>query len=928
MASRLPTVDRRNPSSAAGQQEDLLTRLAQWILMAAIVLTVWSIGGYYPLGRFISLALLGCALIAYCLSPGGLSPRRLAEAMSPARRLLAVLICLMLIGLVQAFGTPDWMPMEWTGVQQIRSDLAFMDGSASPDSVMVETPVGKFAATLTLDPWATKTWLAMACIGVVGFLLGAVLIRTSRSRLLLLFTLVATGVSQVIWGIAQITRRPGEILYGIELEGASELFGSFVNRNHAADFLGMSLAAALGIAWWCYRRDTSRQRSAYDARGPVQLAISNPISFGTWLCIVFLGIGVVSTLSRGGWISIAAGLLLVPLCWQPGQQPRRARWIAVVGSLGLVVFLAMQFFGLRDRVNKRMDDLEVENLLADSRLTHWAESFPAVEHFFPLGSGLGTYGYAYIPFNPQPDNVWFTHAHNQYLETAMELGLPGLLLLFAGLFFSATYCLNLSRRRRDYTKEALGVATLGSLAIQALHAVTDFGIMMPANLLTFSVLMGAAAAAAPRAGIQTIAKSDASRVRRAPSAGSATTAVANGGWFGPACAMLSLLLCGSMVAAAIWHQQRCVRSANLLAATEYSPQTPSPTTDTALQWIQDIESEMEKSPDNTQLLGRLIQLRFHRAHRATYDQLVQPQRAQQRGLNPIVNWNATALESVIWNLYADSQESDSQEFGRTEQQKSSLRQSVQAEPDLKQAWSDLLRSLQINPVQPRVHYRLALLGAASGKNWQPYFDNSVKLSVVDPDLSLGNGLLAWVAGQRDTMINQFRQTLATDSTQVSLIFNILRLQLTDQEIIERLTPTRWVVSYRMARMIEDQPEYAELYDKLMQRADSLAEATVPDGPARYRARGIIAAARGDHEVAVEHYRRAAETDPKNPELRYRLALSLIRAGRPQEAVSAARIAHHLSPKERKYRDLFNQAQRLHRRDFESQMTHAKASDAK
>ena len=569
-----------------------------------------------------------------------------------------------------------------------------------------------------------------------------------------------------------------------------------------------------------------------------------------------------------------------------------------------------------------MDDLEVESLLADARLTHWADALPALQHFFPLGSGLGTYGYAYIPFDPQPDNVWFTHAHNQYLETAMELGLPGLLLLFAGLFFSATYCLNLCRRRGDYTKEALGIAALGSLAIQALHAVTDFGIMMPANLLTFSVLMGAACASAPRSNSEPITTSVGGRVRKSTDLDSVSTTNKSGNWIGPVFATSSFALVGVMLSIAIWHQQRCVRSAKLLAATEFAPQTPSPTAETSLEWIQQIESELENSPDNAKLLGRLIQLRFHRAHRATYDQFFQSEQLRERRLNPIVNWNATALESVIWNLFADTQES-----GRTEQQKSKLRQLVQSEPDLNQAWLELLRSLQINPVQPRVHYRLALLGAASGKNWQPYFENSVKLSVADPDLSMGNGLLAWVAGERDTMIGQFRQTLATDSSQVSLIFNILRLQLTDQEIIERLTPTRWVVSYRMARMIEDQPEYAELHDKLMQRADSLADSMIPDEPARYRARGIIAAARGEYDVAVEHYRNAAKTDPKNPEHRYRLALSLLRSGRPREAVGAARIAHHLSPKERKYRDLFNQAQRLHRRDFESTMTRTQANDA-
>ena len=347
MVSRLQRLQRRDRASAAAL-EDALTRLAQWILMGAIVFTVWSIGGYYPLGRLISLALLASVVIAYCLSPGGLNPRCMAGALAPAWPLLIVLLCLMLIGLIQIVGTPDWVPMDWTGVKQIRSDFASADGiepsgSSAIDPGKTEAGLGSFLPTMTLDPWASKTWLAMACIGVVGFLMGTLLIRSARSRLLLLFTLVATGVSQVIWGIAQITRRPGEILYGVELEGASDLFGSFVNRNHAADFLGMALVSALGIVWWCHRRDTSRQRSTYLHRSPWQLTISNPAAIGTWFCIVILMVGIACTLSRGGWISIAAGLLLIPLCWQRGPQPRRTGWIFVAASIGLIAFLALQF---------------------------------------------------------------------------------------------------------------------------------------------------------------------------------------------------------------------------------------------------------------------------------------------------------------------------------------------------------------------------------------------------------------------------------------------------------------------------------------------------------------------------------------------------------------------------------------------------------
>ena len=848
----------------------LIRDSARLVVLLAMFLSVWMIGGFYPIARFMVLAMLTVGMIVVWVSGNDLK-----RSLSGSTAILLVMLCAILYGVLQI--VPGMEVFRETGVSVIQERFG---GGVSESS------------SQTLAVWLTQNWLAMAMIGIAAFVLSACLFNDESSRLMLLAAITICGVGQVLWGIIQLASRPDEVFFGYKLSGGSIPFGTFFNRNHAADFIGMSLACAIALLWRFSRSETRKRKLglAYSTTW-IHRLISDPLLLSLWIAVGLLFTGVVLSMSRGGWMSVAFGILIVPVCWRRKEAGRQYPLIAAAFVVFAASFFAVQFFGFGDKVGKRLDALEVQNLLADSRFDHWAEAIPAAGFYLPFGSGLGTYGYAYLPFDPAPERQWFTHAHNQYLEVVMEAGIPGVILLLLAMFFSIRICLKLCSGKRSGTKQAIGIAALASVVLQVIHAITDFGLMMPGNLVTMMALLGAASAAVELRNPDRIK----AKATKEPSK-------SNGLGYRLLFICVLIALCCSL-----WHQGRAVRADSLLAATDFDAKSPAPTVDTTDRWIELLQKEHDRWPEHEPLVRRLSRLHMHRAQRTTYDQLRETERAAGASINPIDLWNTTTLESIIVRLF--------DETALTADQRQQIHKEMADEPNLGAAWQAITEAIDLNPVVPRLHLRMAQLGAASGRPWRKSLKKSTRLSVVNPKLSIGNGLLAWAAGDKETMVAQWRRSLEIDWENLNMVFAICSTCMGEDEIVNDLMPENWIVPYRLASQLKENEELKSLQEKLLARATQIASDSLTDKAMLHRSLGFISTAKGSFSEATAHYSKAASFDPTNAELRHLTALSLHREGKPKEAANKARIATMLAPNQDQFRDFYRRMIRLDRKNY-------------
>jgi len=296
---------------------------------------------------------------------------------------------------------------------------------------------------ITPTPYDLAIWLLLAMVGVsfammfdptvsgpkiAGILLGIGLFYA---------TAAAGRRNRGLWPIVGFVLLTGTLMAGVGLVGAEwqppfgtlnqarawlplpggipGAVGGIVNPNELAGILSWGLPLMLGCFLAGLRRPTA-------ARLLVLLLLA--------VAILFTGFLLVATLSRGGMLAVALGLLLVVALVLP------PRW-----RLVLAIGIAVGLIALGAYVGNRLD----QNLVGDAvglsgRLEIWSRALLGIADF-PL-TGMGVNGFrrvvhALYPLYSISADVDLGHAHNHLLQVALDLGLPGLVGYVALWWISA-----------------------------------------------------------------------------------------------------------------------------------------------------------------------------------------------------------------------------------------------------------------------------------------------------------------------------------------------------------------------------------------------------------------------------------------------------------------------------------------------------------
>ena len=330
---------------------------------------------------------------------------------------------------------------------------------------------------LSISPSMTLAAL-LALIPAVGVMWGTTLLP-SRDRRLLLLAIVIVTMGGALLGALQMAGGPDDFRF-YEKTHRGWLTAFHANRNAAADAL---LIGALALSAWfaASSRDDKRRRRL-------------PIFAAAQLILI---VALILTGSRTG---IALLVVSLPFHWmmlrpEGANVSRRTLFAATAAFVAALVALplALASNSRLARVAERFD------ATSDARFPLWEDTLDAIGGFWPAGSGLGTFAYAFQPFESLEhlDQFFPNRAHNDYLEFLLEAGLfaPAILAFGAiALFLLARRAWKLSPR-----EHASQLFALGTLAIVALHSIVDY----PLRNMAIACLAGVAAGlltVAPRSG--------------------------------------------------------------------------------------------------------------------------------------------------------------------------------------------------------------------------------------------------------------------------------------------------------------------------------------------------------------------------------------------------------------------------------------------
>lgn len=322
----------------------------------------------------------------------------------------------------------------------------------------------------------------------------------SRAKIGMLLNVLAIGAAlHAAFGILRQVYPEIQVL-GVDMKPHS--FGCFVNRNNAALLMNLGLGASLGLLAWRLSAHTGLEvdENNFEFNDLMSLTGDRDSLIGlisASLCIT----GLLINGSRGGLVAMIIGLLLA-FGWI--RQKRGSRTIPVViATVLLCVAILVIPLNLQLESVQRFEIMDNESnttLLTDGRMQHWRTTLQTARAYFPAGSGLGSYGYAYLPYQVDGMPQWFEHADNLWLEMLVEQGLVGLLLTACVLFLWIRTLLRMSESVDpiDHGLRIAGWFVVGSICAAQLF---DFGLVIPSLLFATAIYLSANIARATAAGL-------------------------------------------------------------------------------------------------------------------------------------------------------------------------------------------------------------------------------------------------------------------------------------------------------------------------------------------------------------------------------------------------------------------------------------------
>jgi O-antigen ligase len=282
--------------------------------------------------------------------------------------------------------------------------------------------------------------------------------------------LLLVGILEALVGLFQHFVAPGWVLGHLnDRPGAS---GTLINRNHFAGLEGMLIPVAIGLAYISWRRHRDPGRTyLYLLAGSV------------------MGLALVFSLSRMGIFSF-----LLTLGWM-AVLLRRAHSFRLGSALALVpltlVLAASAWVGV-DVITERFGQLVTpEGAIEDSRWQVFRDTARMIGDN-PMGVGVGHFADTFRRYQTAYNAYLFDHAHNDYLESAAEWGIPLALAFWAWVFLVYGRTVRAFTACRDPERRGLLLVLVGALTSMLLHSLVDFNLQIPSNAMLFAAFLGLA----------------------------------------------------------------------------------------------------------------------------------------------------------------------------------------------------------------------------------------------------------------------------------------------------------------------------------------------------------------------------------------------------------------------------------------------------
>ncbi|OLQ92098.1 polymerase [Vibrio panuliri] len=351
----------------------------------------------------------------------------------------------------------------------------------SSEAASIYASTGAEFGYLSLDSAMSKLSLFKGLSYTLFAINAAILVNESKRLKLTATALVFSATLQAFYGafivLIGIEHSP---VFGFPLD--INATGSFVYKNHLANYLVMSLCIGIGLI--VTQLHVSHASSLHSHLRRILEGLLSTKMF-IRLCLVVMVIALVMTRSRMGNTAFFAATTIGGLVALIAYKHRPPALTALVLSVIAIDTLVLgSLFGL-EKVKQRLVET---SFLQESRdqVVIWA--LDIIRDFPITGTGMASF-YSVFPMYSQSEIGFYDHAHNDYVQFLVEAGIPATLLLVALVLICLWRAIKVIKTRHSRTMKGIALGSLMAIIGMLIHMSVDFNLQPSANAFTFVLVL-------------------------------------------------------------------------------------------------------------------------------------------------------------------------------------------------------------------------------------------------------------------------------------------------------------------------------------------------------------------------------------------------------------------------------------------------------
>ncbi|WP_211183559.1 O-antigen ligase family protein [Pseudoalteromonas arctica] len=339
--------------------------------------------------------------------------------------------------------------------------------------------------SVSIDVFQTKQMLLKSCfLLMLSWLIFNYCNGAERIKKLI-YVVIYAGVFQALYA-SYLNLSPDIVSPLFGYKHTDRAIGTFTYSNFLANYLALCLCLGLGVLISELKRtNNSHQLTLKQTlRAWAEVSLSSKIILRISLIIII--VALILTRSRMGNSAFFIALIIVSLLamFVYKQKPKAFK-LLIVSFFIIDLIIIGAIFDV-EKVKQRISETSLQSETRDEVVR---DSIPLILNKPILGSGGGTFYTAFPTYQSEPYSGYYDNAHNDYVQFAVELGIPTTALLGLLVLYCLWLCINTMRTRKTALYQGIAFGCATAIVAMMLHSSVDYSLQAGANSMLFIVVL-------------------------------------------------------------------------------------------------------------------------------------------------------------------------------------------------------------------------------------------------------------------------------------------------------------------------------------------------------------------------------------------------------------------------------------------------------